>query len=100
MNRKKPIIINDLADSEIKDVDLWIKIELEESRSGSILAYPIIRGIGPSDADPIVVLCITSEKKDAFDIEIVIQLLTYFSSKFEILQNCWDIVSNAQKGVE
>ncbi len=93
MNRRKPIIINDLADARIEDGVFWIQVSTDEPRSGSILAYPIIRGIGSSDTDPIAILCITSDKKGAFDVEIVIQLLTYFSSKFEILQNCWDIVA-------
>lgn len=96
VNQRKPIIINDLADGANPDTVKWVPISPNEERTGSILVYPFMSGIGPSKEDPIAVLCITSEKKDAFDVEAVVQILAYFAPKLEVLQNCWDIVSSTK----
>ncbi|MDI6696729.1 MAG: GAF domain-containing protein [Anaerolineales bacterium] len=97
MNRRVPIIINDLSDESLPETAKWVRISPDEKREGSILVYPFMRGLGPSSGDPIAELCIASEKKDAFDIEAVTQILAHFSPKLEVLQNCWDIFSASKK---
>jgi len=97
MNQKKTIIINDLTDEKNKDGQYWVKITDEETRVGAILAHPIFRGIGSDTAEPIAVLCITSMKKNAFDIDETNRLLSLFSLKVVILQYCWDIVVSRKR---
>lgn len=97
VNNKKTVIINDLTDQKNIDNDYWVKITNEETKVGSLLAHPIFRGIGFGHAEPIAVLCITSLKKNAFDIKETNLLLNFFSLKVEILQNSWDIVKSHHK---
>lgn len=92
MSERRTIIINDLSDNSNKDTRYWIDVLGDEKRDGSMLVHPIIRGIGSSTSKPIAVICVTSQRKKAFDAELSIQILNYFSPKIEILQNCWDIV--------
>jgi hypothetical protein len=89
VNRRSPIIINDLSNNE--DAELFIKLSKDDTKTGSAIAYPILRGLGSTTAEPIAVLCITSIKKQAFPIELTKQFLSYYSAKIEILQNCIDI---------
>jgi hypothetical protein len=94
MNQRKPIIVNDLADDTNPNLEHWIKTHRDEPKRGSLLAFPIIRGLGASDAEPIAILCITSMKKNAFkNADSVIRLLNYYALKIEILQNCLDLTT-------
>ena len=91
MNQRRAIVVNDLSDEKNLDSIFWVKTINDESRSGSLLAFPIIRGLGPSDAEPIAILYITSIKKNAFANVATIRILSYFALKIEVLQNCLEI---------
>ena len=92
MNQRRMVIINDLSKEEYPGADDWIKTYRDEQKKGSILAFPIMRGLASLDAEPIAILCITSAKKGAFkDENTLIRVLTYFSVKIEMLQNCLDL---------
>lgn len=92
VNERKTIIINDLSDYKNKDGQNWIKITNEENKEGSMIAHPIFHGIGSSEGEPIAVLCVTSLKKNAFNLEESKKLLTFLSAKVEIIQSCWNVV--------
>ncbi len=97
MNQKRAIVINDLEKEEENEaIKYWIRV-WDESKQGCLLAYPIMRGLGSSNDEPMAVLCISSHKKNAFDVKIVIQILNYFAPKIEILQNCMDLVINREE---
>lgn len=88
----KPIVINELSDRDKENTNYWIRLANNEVQPGSMLAYPIIRGLGSVDTEPIAVLYITSEKKSAFTaVETVISLLNVFSPKIEILQRLLEL---------
>jgi len=88
----KPLVINDLSDRDKENTNYWIRLANNEVQPGSILAYPIIRGLGSVDTEPIAVLYVTSDKKSAFTaVETVISLLNVFSPKIEILQRLLEI---------
>jgi GAF domain-containing protein len=91
MNHGKPIIVNDLSDRDNEYVGYWIRLTPNEIQPGSLLAYPVIRGIGSIDTEPIAILYITSDRKNAFDVEAVLRLLGIFSPKIEILQRFLDL---------
>lgn len=94
MNQRKPVIVNNLADDTNPDLEYWVKTHRDEPKIGSLLAFPIIRGLGASDTEPIAILCITSRRTNAFKNEdAVIRLLNYYALKIEILQNCLDLNS-------
>ncbi len=97
LNRRIPIIINDLSNEKDDDARYFVALSHDEAKRGSILVYPIIRGIGSAVGQPIALICITSEKKNAFDIEITKQILSYFATKVEVLQNCMDIAGTLRK---
>lgn len=97
MNRRIPIIINDLSNEKEEDVKYFVTLSREEAKRGSILVYPIIRGIGATTGSPIALLSITSDKKQSFDIEVTKQVLSYFATKVEVLQNCMDIASTLKR---
>ena len=97
MNRRIPIIINDLSNENDEDARYFVTLSHDESKRGSILVYPIIRGIGSAMGKPIALLCITSDKKNAFDIEVTKQVLSYFATKVEVLQNCMDIAERLKR---
>ncbi|WKZ41870.1 MAG: GAF domain-containing protein [Anaerolineales bacterium] len=92
MNQRTTVIINDLSDDNNQDVRRWVRV-WDESKTGSILAYPIIRGVGSNEAEPMAVICVTSRKKNAFDTISSTDLLNYFAPKIEILQNCMDLTA-------
>lgn len=91
MNQRRAVVINDLTDEKNSDSIFWIRTFNNEPRTGSLLAFPIIRGLGPSDAEPIAILYITSTKRNAFANAATINILSYFALKIEILQNCLGI---------
>lgn len=94
MNQKTPIIIDNLSDPKNPDLEFYVKTFRDEEKEGSMLAFPIMRGLEPSDTEPIAILCITSKKPNAFvNREAVLRLLNYFAIKIEILQNCLDLVT-------
>jgi hypothetical protein len=98
MNQKSPVIVNDLANETDPNLLYWTRTSPNEAKEGSILAYPIIRGLGSPDADPIAILCITSAKKNAFvNKDAINRVLAYFSLKIEILQNCIDLTTFIEK---
>ncbi|MDP1614307.1 MAG: GAF domain-containing protein [Methylococcales bacterium] len=97
VNRRIPIIINDLANEKDENAKYFITLSHDEAKRGSILIYPIIRGIGSDVGVPIALICITSDRKNAFDIEVTKQILSYFATKVEVLQNCMDIASVLKK---
>jgi hypothetical protein len=100
MNQRRPVIVNDLANESDENLKFWVRTFRDEQKEGSLLAFPIIRGLGSPDAEPIAILCITSAKKDAFLNEnALIRILTYFSVKIEILQNCLDLTTLSRRGV-
>lgn len=102
MNQRKAVIINDLSDGSNPELEFYIKTFRDEDTVGSMLAFPIMRGLEPSDSEPIAILCITSKRTEAFKNQgAVLKILSFFAIKIEILQNCLDLtaIPRAKLGV-
>ena len=95
MRQRKTILINDLSDDKNEDAQKWIQVEKDEPPQGSLLVVPIMRGIGFTDTEPIALVCISSEKKNAFDPKSIHRIMAFYGLKIEILQNCWEIASRS-----
>lgn len=94
MKQRRMIIVNDLADQTNHDAKYWVPTYPEEPKIGSILAYPIIRGLGIPDAKPLAIICITSVKKNAFlNVSTLNRVLGFFAVKIETLQNCLELTN-------
>jgi hypothetical protein len=100
MNQRRTILINDLTDKTNEDVKQWIQVLPTDERDGSILIYPIIRGLGNPDAEPISIVCVSSTRKNSFDKKDVAKIMVYYSPKIEILQNCWEIAEGMETVVK
>ncbi len=87
VNQKHPIVINDLSDSKNVLVRDWIHLYPgDNKKTGSVLVYPIVDSFLESDTEPSAILCIHSERNDAFtQIDSILRLMTYFSVKLEIV---------------
>jgi hypothetical protein len=100
MNLRKMIVVNDLSDDKDENVKYWVRTFRDEPKEGAVLVYPILRGLASSDAEPIAILCVTSSRVGAFKNEnTLFRILTYFSIKIEILQNCLDLKSIIKESV-
>jgi len=92
MNQRKPVIVNSLA--EDTNQELWLRTTTSDSKKGSILVFPIIRGLESENVNPIAILSIASIKENGFrNAEALMGVLAYFSQKIEILLSCLDLIN-------
>lgn len=84
--RGQVIYIPDLSDESNLDVKSWIRVGEDEDKEGSIICYPMIRGVGEEDGHvPLAVLSVTSIRKKAFDPELVTNMFRLISPRIEEL---------------
>jgi len=101
MNTRSAIIVNDLSNDDDPKVRLWIRTVPDEEKTGSVLAYPILLRSRHEAVDPIAILCIATEKTNAFEDEkSLMRILDFFSVKIEILQHCYDLTNSSLMGVQ
>jgi hypothetical protein len=83
--RRETIYIPDLENTKDPNTNLWIPLDENEKKIGSIVCLPLIRGLRGSLNEPIGVLNITSTARDAFGSPYKRQLIDRFGYKVEIL---------------
>jgi hypothetical protein len=100
MHQRRIIVLNDLSNENDENAKHWIRTFRDEPKKGSLVAFPIVRGLASEETEPIAILCVASIKKDAFkDVNTLVRILTYFAIKIEILQNCMDLTGYSRPGV-
>jgi hypothetical protein len=94
----KTISIADLKNTKDPNFNKWVPIFEGQTRSGSIICLPILRGFkGEDKTKPMGVLNLTSKRKKVFDSASIRSLLNRFANKIEILLYCLELVGNRTK---
>lgn len=81
------VCISDLAASKPDDdpSHYWIQSETNEKKQGFLMCFPIFRGVGPKSANPMAVMSLSSQKKQAYDCDSTRQVVERIASKVENL---------------
>ena len=93
-NKHEVICIRNLSNKKDERTYCWHQLEPSEEKIGSIICYPIGKGVGDNKIEETsAVINISSSKKNAFNCEAVVELLDHFSQKIETLLYCYELIN-------